>query len=73
MKCCFDDDRFSEDLDFSETERGTHSDSMERAIREACDVAERLPEIARDRRLVSFAGRSSALRSPGRIPVASAG
>ena len=54
MKCRFDDDRFSDDLDFSETERGTHSDFMERAIREACDVTERLPEIARDRRLVSF-------------------
>ena len=42
-KCYFGDYRFSEDLDFSGTEGVPHGDSMERAVREACDMAERLP------------------------------
>ena len=42
-KCYFGDYRFSEDLDFSGTEGVPHGDSMERAIREACDVAGQLP------------------------------
>ena len=42
-KCYFGDYRFSEDLDFSGTEGVPHGNSMERAIREACGMAERLP------------------------------
>ena len=42
-KCYFGDYRFSEDLDFSGTGGVPHGDSMERAIREACGMAERLP------------------------------
>lgn len=72
-KCCFGDCRFSENLNFSVTEGGTHSDSMERAIREACDVAGRLPEAARDRRLASFCRLFRMLRFPGMVPAASSG
>ena len=41
-KCYFGDYRFSEDLDFSGTEGVPHGDSMERSMREACGMAERL-------------------------------
>ena len=41
-KCYFGDYRFSEDLDFSGLEGVPIGDAMERAVREACDVAARL-------------------------------
>lgn len=41
-KCYFGDYRFSEDLDFSGLESLPTGDAMERAIREACDVAAKL-------------------------------
>lgn len=41
-KCYFGDYRFSEDLDFSGLEGVPTGDAMERAVREACDVASKL-------------------------------
>ncbi|MFQ5891138.1 MAG: nucleotidyl transferase AbiEii/AbiGii toxin family protein [Gemmatimonadota bacterium] len=41
-KCCFGEYRFSEDLDFSGVEGVPTGDEMERAVREACEVASKL-------------------------------